>query len=139
MQAGARARGGGNDGTNCTGGTTAGPVVAGGPDIAGVAGIAGVDVIGGAGWAAACAAGCAGGGAPACLRDERRDVVCTGAVGGGFGFAAAAAATPGNTGPVGSAFMILTAGIDAAEGKSILTDTFGFAGAASATGATERD
>jgi hypothetical protein len=43
------------------------------------------------------------------------------AVDGGLGFAAAAAATPGNTGPVGSGFMMLTAGIDAALGKSILT------------------
>jgi hypothetical protein len=40
---------------------------------------------------------------------------------GGLGFAAAAAATPGKTGPVGSGFMMLTAGIEAALGKSMLT------------------
>ena len=39
----------------------------------------------------------------------------------GFGFAAAAAATPGSTGPVGSGFIMLTAGIEEALGKSILT------------------
>jgi hypothetical protein len=35
--------------------------------------------------------------------------------------AAAAAATPGSTGPDGSGFMMLTAAIDAALGKSMLT------------------
>ena len=39
----------------------------------------------------------------------------------GLGFAAAAAATPGKTGPVGSGFMMLTAGMEAALGKSMLT------------------
>ena len=50
-----------------------------------------------------------------CLRACR----CAGA--DGFGLAAAAAATPGRTGPVGSGFMMLTAGIEEALGKSILT------------------
>jgi hypothetical protein len=59
-----------------------------------------------------------------------------------LGWEAAAAATPGSTGPVGSGFMMLTAGIEAALGKSILTtlrDGEGFAGtdalAGGATGA----
>ena len=61
---------------------------------------------------------------------------------GALGFAAAAAATPGRTGPVGSGFMMLTRGIDAALGKSILTilcdGTFGCGCCvASATGASE--
>jgi hypothetical protein len=43
------------------------------------------------------------------------------AAGGGFGLDAAAAATPGKTGPEGSGFMILTAGIEAAVGKSMVT------------------
>ena len=55
------------------------------------------------------------------------------------GFArAAAAATPGSTGPVGSGFMMLTGGIEAALGKSILTtlrDGDGFAGALAGAGA----
>jgi hypothetical protein len=42
-----------------------------------------------------------------------------------FGLAAAAAAAPGTTGPVGSVFMMLTAGMEAADGKSILTGRCG--------------
>ncbi len=56
----------------------------------------------------------------ACFR-ERCDEAA--AADGGFGLAAAAAAAPGRTGPVGSGFMMLTAGIDAAEGKSALIVT----------------
>ena len=64
---------------------------------------------------------------------ERRDEA--GAADCGFGLAAAAAAAPGRTGPVGSGFMMLTAGIEAAVGKSMLTILRGpdaFAGAAGA-------
>ena len=50
---------------------------------------------------------------------ERRDEA--GAADCGFGLAAAVAATPGRTGPVGSEFMMLIAGIEAAVGKSMLT------------------
>jgi len=54
---------------------------------------------------------------------------------GGLGLAAAAAAAPGKTGPVGSGFMILTGGIEAAVGKSILTGLWLGCGVASATSA----
>jgi hypothetical protein len=61
-----------------------------------------------------------------------------------FGLAAAAAATPGKTGPFGSGFMMLTAGIEAALGKSMLTTFLGWpavepvaAGGASATGTSD--
>ena len=62
----------------------------------------------------------------------------------GFGLEAAAAAAPGTTGPVGSGFMMLTAGMEAELGKSILTILRGpcplepaaGACAASATGAS---
>jgi len=50
---------------------------------------------------------------------------CRGDEPAGFGFAAAAAATPGRTGPDGSGFMMLTAGMEAALGKSILTSLCG--------------
>jgi hypothetical protein len=53
-----------------------------------------------------------------CFRECRAEE----AGGCAFGLAAAAAATPGNTGPVGSGFMMLTAGIDAAVGKSMFTN-----------------
>ena len=55
-----------------------------------------------------------GGGFAACLRGRRGGGA---AAGEGFGFAAAAAATPGRTGPLGSGFIMLTAGIEAADGK----------------------
>ena len=57
-------------------------------------------------------------GLPVCFRACRGD---GGAAAAGVGFAAAAAATPGNTGPEGSGFIMLTAGMEAALGKSILT------------------
>jgi len=58
------------------------------------------------------------GGLPACFRtrcDVEEGAAC------GLGLDAAAAATPGKTGPDGSGFMMLTAGIEAAVGKSIFT------------------
>ena len=73
------------------------------------------------------------GGLPAglCVRREDADAPDC-----GFGLAAAAAATPGSTGPDGSGFMMLTAGIDAALGKSMLTILRGLGGVAwAATGA----
>jgi hypothetical protein len=50
-----------------------------------------------------------------CARREEFAACCA------VGLAAAAAATPGNAGPVGSALMMLTAGIDDDEGKSMFT------------------
>ena len=91
------------------------------------------------GSTAACApdaAGCraAGAGALAAGLREWRDEA--GVPDCEFGLAAAAAATPGRTGPEGSGFMMLTAGIDAALGKSMLTTLCGAAGVAwAATGA----
>ena len=55
------------------------------------------------------------------LLDCRRLWCVAEPAGCGFGLDAAAAATPGKTGPVGSGFMMLTAGIEEALGKSILT------------------
>ena len=73
-----------------------------------------------AGAGAAVGAGACGGGLAACLRDffdGGADAV--GACGFGFALAAEAAAGAGLV--PGSGFMMLTAGIDAAVGKSMLT------------------
>ena len=80
---------------------------------------------GGVGWPAVGA-----GGAADCFRAWRGDDAAA-AVEGGFGLDAAAAAAPGTTGPEGSAFMMLTAGIEAAVGKSKL---IGLRGAGAACG-----
>jgi hypothetical protein len=56
-------------------------------------------------------------GVAACFRACREGAV---PAGDGFGLDAAAAAAPGTIGPDGSLFIMLTGGIDAAVGKSIL-------------------
>src|ERR1700722_2323383 len=118
VRAGGPALAFGRGGVSCTGAAAAGadPACGAGPGGgvgmgSGQIGSTAVEV---ADWPVIVAAA----GLAACFRACRGD---GGAAAPGGGFAAAAAATPGKTGPEGSGFMMLTAGMEAALGKSILT------------------